>query len=132
MSDDTEVTPTSRAVTRSEMELVIRRAVELATEQADAGDAISEDEVVRIAGEVGLAPQYVRQALFELPALRRDQEQTRAARYIGPCAVSAQRTVPGDADTVLRRLDQYLTTREYLQVRRRPPAPVTRSVRLRS
>ncbi len=101
------------------MELVIRRAVELATEQADAGDAIPEDEVVRIAGEVGLAPQYVRQALFELPALRREQEQTRAARYIGPCAVSAQRTVPGDADTVLRRLDQYLTTREYLQVRRR-------------
>ncbi len=101
------------------MELVIRRAVELATEQADAGDAISEEEVVRIAGEVGLAPGYVRQALFELPALRRDEEQSRAARYIGPCAVSAQRAVPGDADVVLRRLDDYLTTREYLQVRRR-------------
>ncbi len=119
MSDDTEVTPTSRAVTRREMELVIRRAVELATEQADAGDAISEDEVVRIAGEVGLAPEYVRQALFELPALRREQEQTRAARYMGPSIVSAQRAVPGDAEAVLRRLDQYLTTREYLQVRRR-------------
>ncbi len=119
MSDDNEVTPTNRAVTRREMELVIRRAVELATEQADAGDAISEDEVVRIAGEVGLAPQYVRQALFELPALRREQETTRAARYMGPSVVSAQRAVPGDADAVLRRLEQYLTTREYLQVRRR-------------
>ncbi len=119
MSDDTEATPTNRAVTRREMELVIRRAVELATEQADAGDAISEEEVVRIAGEVGLAPQYVRQALFELPALRREQELTRAARFMGPAAISAQRAVPGDPDAILRRLDQYLTTREYLQVRRR-------------
>ena len=119
MSDDTESTPTSRAVTRREMELVIRRAVDLATEQADAGDAISEEEVVRIAGEVGLAPQYVRQALFELPALRREDRSTRAARFMGSCAVSAQRAVPGDAEAILRRLDQYLSTREYLQVRRR-------------
>jgi len=118
VSDDNEVTPTTRAVTRHELELVIRRAVELATEQADAGDDISEDEVVRIAGEVGLAPQYVRQALFELPGLRGDQEATFAARFIGPCAVSAQRAVPGDAEAILNRLDQYLTTREYLQARR--------------
>ncbi len=119
MSDDNEITPNARAVTRSEMELVIRRAVELATEQADAGEAISEEEVVRIAGEVGLAPQYVRQALFELPALRREQQPTRVARFMGPCAISAQRIVPEDASDVLRRMEQYLTTREYLQVRRR-------------
>ncbi|HEU0052825.1 MAG TPA: hypothetical protein VFQ39_06595, partial [Longimicrobium sp.] len=99
----------------------IRRAVELATDRADAGDAIPEEEVVRIAGEVGLSPQYVRQALFELPALQRLEKPTLAARYIGPAVVSATRTVPGDADTIVRRLEQYLTTREYLQTRRHQP-----------
>lgn len=117
MGDD-NTTPTPRAVTRREMEMVIRRAVELAAEQADAGEAISEDEVVRIAGEVGLSAQYVHQALFELPALRRQEQPTRAARSLGPCTISAQRAVPGDAAVIVRRLEQYFSTREYLLTRR--------------
>lgn len=118
MSEELSPIPPGRAVTRQELELVIRRAVDLATQQADAGDAISEDEVVRIAGEVGLSPQYVRRALFELPTLRRAQQPTLAARLLGECEVSAERVVPGDAEAVLRRVEQYLTTREYLLVRR--------------
>jgi hypothetical protein len=121
VSDEREPIPTSRAVTRRELELVIRRAVELATDQADAGEAIPEEEVVRIAGEVGLSPQYVRQALFELPALERRDKPTLATRYIGPAVVTATRTVPGDVDAIVRRLEQYLTTREYLQTRRHQP-----------
>lgn len=118
MSDERNSDLPARAVTRQELELVIRRAVDLATEQADSGDAISEDEVVRIAGEVGLSPEYARRALFELPSLRREQQPTMAAKLFGPARVSSQRVVPGDADAILRRVQQYLTTREYLQVRR--------------
>ena len=118
MSENNEPIPTSRAVTRRELELVIRRAVELATEQADAGDAIPEDEVVRIAREVGLAPEYVRKALFDLPTLRREQHPTLAARALGPCVAVAQRVLPGDEDDLLLLIERYLTVHQYLQVRR--------------
>ncbi len=111
----------ARAITRREMELVIRRAVELATEQSDAGEAISEDELVRIGQEVGLPPQFVRQALFDLPSLRREAEPTTAAKVMGAATVVAQRIVPGDPEALLRRVDQYLTTHEFLQRRRMQP-----------
>jgi hypothetical protein len=94
VSDEHAPVPTSRAITRRDLELVVRRAVELATEQADAGEAISEEEVVRIGREVGLDAQYVRQALFDLPALQRDQTPTLATRTMGPCDVVAQRVLP--------------------------------------
>jgi hypothetical protein len=121
VSDQPDPQPTSRAVTRRDLELVIRRALDLAGEQTDGGDAMSEDEVVRIAGEVGLPASSVRQALFELPALRQEEQPTLAARTFGPAEVSAARTISADADRLLRVLEDYLTTREYLRLQRHQP-----------
>src|SRR5690606_41415280 len=44
-------TPPDRSITRPQLELVIRRAVELYTAQADAEERLSEDEVLRIRSE---------------------------------------------------------------------------------
>lgn len=111
--------PPSRAITRRQLELVIRRAVELAAPDADADERIPEDEVLRIAAELGLQPRHVQQALYELPVRDPARPAGFAQRFFGEPTLQAQRAVPGSAPDLLRRLDEYLTTREYLQLRRR-------------
>lgn len=108
-----------RGITRSQLELVIRRAVELSTASADAQERISEGEVVKIARELGLEPRHVRQALYELPEHEPGEPQSLTTRYFGDSLLQAQRAVPGERNTLLRRLEEYLSTREFLQVRRR-------------
>jgi hypothetical protein len=107
----------SRAIARRDLESIILRASELSTRAADADERIPEDEVVRIAAELGLQPRHVRQAMYELPSLRAEPGWSR--RYFGDPIVSATRAVPGDAARNARQLEEYLTTREYLQIARR-------------
>lgn len=113
-----------RSLTRSELKAVIRRAAELyATDGDERGDdRITEEELLRIAAELGLPAPHVRQALFELP------ETDAAARgaslldqLLGDSSIAAGRVVPSDAELTLHQLEEYLTTREYLQLRRRQP-----------
>lgn len=107
-----------KRIARHDFEAVIRRAADLASREGDIEEEhLSEGEVVRIGAELGLAPRYVQQALFELPAL--ESEPSALAGVFGPSVVSASRTVPGDADLTVRRLEEYLSTREYLQLVRR-------------
>lgn len=108
----------ARSISRRDFELVIRRAAELSASESDSDESLSEDEVLRIATELGLPDRYVRQALFELP-----QIDTAAGRadYFGDAVLTATRIVPGDAPHVLRRMEDYLSTREFLQVVRRRP-----------
>jgi hypothetical protein len=115
--DDTRDLP-ARQVTRRDFEAVIRRAAELSASEADASDEmLSEDEVIRIATELGLPVRHVRQALFELPQIT-EGTSTRADAF-GDAVLTATRVVPGRAPDVLRRIEDYLSTREYLQVVRR-------------
>lgn len=112
-----------RRVTRGDLELVIRRAAELYATETDAGDHLTEDDVLQIAGELGLPPRLARQALYELP--RHRGEPSLADRLFGAAEVVTGRSVPGSAPAVFDRLEDYLTTREYLQViRRRDQAAV--------
>ena len=104
-------------ITRRNLELVIRRAAELSSVEADADEEISEEEVVRIAAELGLPARAVRQALYEVP--RTPVEPTLAEKLFGPETLSDTRAVPGDPAAVSKRVEEFLTTREYLQVRRR-------------
>lgn len=104
-------------ITRHDFEAVIRRAADLAMSEGEAEDWLSEDEVVRIGGELGLAPQHVRQALYELPAL--EPEPSALARVYGPDMITASRIIPGDVQPTLARLEDYLTTAEYLHLVRR-------------
>ena len=112
-----EQTDPARGVTRRDLELVIRRAAELYTAEADADERLSESEVLRIADELGLPGRHVRQALYELP--RRGEPVTWVDRWYGLPSVMGTRLVPGSADEVLDQLEDYLVTRELLQVLRR-------------
>lgn len=132
--------PEGRGISRGELQLVIRRAAELFTAQADADERLSEAEVLRIADELGLPGRHVRQALYELPRVP-GEESGWLDRWVGPGAVVGTRVAPGPPDAVVDRLEDYLVTRELLQVLRRqggkavftpaddPISSVTRAVR---
>lgn len=106
----------ARAITRPDFEAVIRRAAELSALEAEEGaeDTLSEDEVLRIATELGLPARHVRRAIYELPEF--DSATATADSWFGPSMLDATRIVPGQADTLRRRIEDYLTTREYLQI----------------
>lgn len=106
----------ARAITRPDFEAVIRRAAELSALEAEEGaeDTLSEDEVLRIATELGLPARHVRRAIYELPEF--DSTAAAADSWFGPSMLDATRIVPGQADTLRRRIEDYLTTREYLQI----------------
>lgn len=104
-------------ITRDDLQLVIRRAAELYTAEADADEQLSEAEVLRIADELGLPGRHVRQALYELPLDR--GESGWVDRWFGPEAVVGTRVVRGKPSAVVDRLEDYLVTREFLQVLRR-------------
>jgi len=109
-------TPPDRSITRPQLELVIRRAVELYAAHADAEDRLSEEEVLRIGKELGLPAAIVRQAIYEAPAPTPDSF---ADRWFGAATVSVARAVPLPDGDVAARLEEYLATREYLVLRRR-------------
>ena len=104
-------------ISREDLQLVIRRAAELYTEEADADERLSEAEVLRIADELGLPGRHVRQALYELP--RGQGRGGWLEKWFGPPAVVGTRVVPGSPPAVVDRLEDYLVTREFLQVLRR-------------
>jgi hypothetical protein len=106
-----------RAIARTDFEQVIRRAAELTLREADADEQLSEEEVFRVATELGLPAHHVRRALFELPELT--VKPRWYDRYFGGSVYSVARVVPSEAQTTLRRIEDYLVTREYLQIVRR-------------
>ncbi len=121
VSRDTPESPTSpdagEAITRRQLPLVIRRAAELYTSDAEGDERLSEAEVLRVADELGLPGRYVRQALYELPPDRGDLGLV--DRWYGSEHVQGTRVVRGVPDEVMDRLEDYLVTREFLQVLRR-------------
>ena len=104
-------TPPDRSITRPQLELVIRRAVELYAAQTDADERLSEDEVLRIGKELGLPAAIVRQAIYEAPA---PAAESIVDRWFGAAAVSVSRAVQLPEGDVASRLEEYLATREYL------------------
>lgn len=106
-----------RAISRTRLEAVIRRAAELYAAEADADDGISESELFRIADELGLPAPFVRQALYEISG-----EPSRPSlidRISAPPTLTVGRVVPGEAGAIFRELEEYLVTREYFQLKRR-------------
>ncbi len=117
MSDESRESSREGALTRRQLELVIRRAAELSAAEADADERISESEVMRIGAELGLPARSVKQALFELPVEPRQPGPL--GRIFGPASLEMARTLRADPAATRRTLEEYLVTREYLQVRRR-------------
>ena len=113
--------PARRPIDRAALDRVLARAAEL---QINAGmpaeGALTEDQLVELGREVGLSPEYLRQAVAE--------ERTRVAApaesgvmgsLFGPSVASAMRVVPGQAEHVLAALDRWMDKEECLQVKRR-------------
>lgn len=110
-------------ITRRNLPAVVRRAAELAASEGEPEETISEDEVVRIAAELGLSERHVRQAMLE--GVQEEQEPTFLDRQFGATRIMATRAVPMPPEQARRAMEDYLITREYLQVVRRQSAGVS-------
>jgi hypothetical protein len=107
-----------RGLTRKEFDLVIRRAADLATSEAEAGErALTEGELLRIAGEVGLSEGHVRRALAELRSGQMGGGPL--DRIFGPTVISASRVVPGRPRDLAVTFDDFLVASQLLQPVRR-------------
>jgi hypothetical protein len=107
---------------RTALERVLARATELQnTDPSEPGDTISEARLVEIAKEVGLDVQHVRQAIAEERAqvVLPDTGRSGLLAGLGPAVVSAQRTVSGTPEQLLRDLDAFLPRNEYMVAVRR-------------
>jgi hypothetical protein len=107
---------------RSALERVLARAAELQAVELDPGEYISEDRLLEIAKEVGLAPHHMRQALAEERTRVAVPEETGAvARFAGAARVVATRMVSGAPAEVLESLDTWMQREECLTIKRRFP-----------
>jgi len=110
-------------ITRRDLPAVVKRAAELAALEGDAEEQLPEEEVIRIAAELGLSERHVRQALFE--GTQEEEEPTFLDRQLGITRIMATRAIPLPADKARRALEDYLITREYLQVVRKQSVSTT-------
>jgi hypothetical protein len=116
--DDRSGLPVS--LDRSALERVLARAAELQAAAAEPSESMSEKDLIALAGEVGIPPEHLRQALAEertrtvLP-----QAEVGAVGFFGPERVSASRVVRGVPATILTELDRWMQAEESLQTRRR-------------
>lgn len=112
----------ARRLSSSELEAVIRRAVELQSAQsAQAGapeEGVSEAEVLRIGQELGLEPVLVRRAISDVRG-RAPEDHGALGRVMGPGVVRAARTVRRPAAALGMHLEEYLVRCEYMVVQRR-------------
>ena len=109
-----------RSLTRREFDAVIRRAAELATSDSESAEgALTEEELFRIASEVGLSERHVRAALSDV---RSGVGQGGFLdRIFGPPHVRAARVVPQHADELAESIDEFLAGTQLLQRVRRTP-----------
>lgn len=114
---------TGKSLTRREFDAVIRRAAELASSDPEAGDgALTEAELFRIAGEVGLDAHHVRRALSELKSGATAGGPFTLARVFGPASVRGSRIVSGTPRHLAAKLDEFLVASQLLQPVRRGPS----------
>lgn len=108
----------SQDLSRRQVELILRRTAELERSQAAAddgagdadGDAISTDDLVKVAGELGLSQPALARALAEAQAglLAPEPATGLVARVFGPNEVAAARYVPGDVAGVRATIARFL------------------------
>jgi hypothetical protein len=119
---DTQEKP-ERGITRRDLPAVVRRAAELAAVDDDADDALSEQEVIRIASELGLSERHVRQALYE--GVKEEAPPAFLDRYMLPPRFDVSRAIPMEADRAQRVLSDYFVAHEFMQVVRRQAETTT-------
>lgn len=111
----------ARNLSSTELEAVIKRAVELQTvRETEMTDGLSDAEVVRIGKELGLEQHLVRRAIAEVRSLP-PQEQGVLVGMIGPRTVRAARTIRRPPAELGIFLEKYLLEAEFMVVDRRFP-----------
>jgi hypothetical protein len=110
---------TGKGLSRREFDEVIRRAAELTAQDSESGAGLEEDDVLRIAGEVGLPEHHVRRALSEV---RAGAVSTGVLdRFYGPQFIICTRVVPGTVSEISEKVDNFLVAGQLLQRVRRTP-----------
>ena len=104
------------SIDRAAVDRVISRALELqSTSASDPEGRLTEGQLVALAKEVGLDPINLRQALAEeRTRVAVPEERGLLASLYGGAVVSAQRTVRGTSDQVLKALDDWMQRQESL------------------
>lgn len=97
---------------RAQVERIIARAVEAETNETDTFTA---EDVVRIASELGVAPEQVAQAISQ----ELSTAHTTSRRGLIPGEISAARVIQGDPADVAARTRDWLGKSEGMRVRRR-------------
>lgn len=111
----------ARKLSSTELEAVIKRAVELQTaRETEMTDGLSDAEVVRIGTELGIEQHLVRRAIAEVRS-RPPEESGVVAAMMGPGTVRAARTIRRPAVELGIFLETYLLEAEYMVVERRFP-----------
>jgi hypothetical protein len=115
-----ELTP--QKIDRAALERIIQRAAELQAGEMDAGEGLSEQDLLKLGADVGIPGRFLRQAMYEETS-RGGAERARGtfAHWAGPKVVAAARVVPGDKHTLEQALDGWMTDAEALAVKRRLP-----------
>jgi len=112
----------NRSLTRKQFDEVIRRAAELAASEPEGGDAaLNEEELFRIAGEVGLEERHVRKALLQVrsaPPTGRNP----VSSLFGPPTLYASRVVPRNKEVLARIIDEFMVAGRLLQALRKGPS----------
>jgi len=109
------MTEPGRSLTRKEFDEVIRQAAEIAASEPEGGGSeLTEVDLFRIAGEVGLDERHVRKALVQV---RRSPPTGRGpvSALYGPTFVVASRIVPGTREELGRTIDEFMVAGQLLQ-----------------
>lgn len=113
------MTGKGKGLSRRDFDEVIRRAAELTAQDSDAGSELGEEELLRIAREVGLPEGNVRRALSEVRAGA--SSGSLVDRFYGPTHIICARVVPGEVEAVADKLDTFLVGGRLLHRVRRTP-----------
>jgi hypothetical protein len=107
-----------RSLSRGEFDAVIRRAAELATSDPDGSEGVlTEAELFRIAGEVGLSEGHIRIALAEVRS--GETGQGVVDRVFGASSIRVSRVVRGTPQALADEIDEFLVASRLLQPVRR-------------
>lgn len=122
MPDSPVPRPPAERLNRAALERVLARAAELQGKSGDVdpSEEFTEDQLIELGKEVGLAPQVLRQALAEerTRSVLPESEHGLGAALFGPSRISAARTVDGRPADVLATIDAWMQRQELLIVKR--------------
>jgi hypothetical protein len=111
-----------RSLTRKQFDEVIRKAAEIAASEPEGSDSVlNEEELFRIAREVGLEERHVRKALIQVRSGPPSGREPVSALF-GPPLVYASRVVPGAREALAKTIDEFMVGGRLLQALRRGPS----------